>query len=118
MAKINQNFDLWAGEDKQVTITVLDVNGVALNITGATIKWGMVDSSNTRVLQYSGSPDIVIATQSGATKGQFTVGIKGNDTKNFPPGPYMHQAFLTDSLGEAEVVTEGQINLKRNINLS
>jgi hypothetical protein len=121
MAAVNQNFELWAGEDKLVTFTVYDVNNALVNLTGVTqIKWALSDKTNTRVLQAllsGGDGDVVVLAQSGGTLGQFTVQIEGADTTGLAPGQYLHQAFVTDASGNSEVVTEGQVTLKRNINL-
>jgi hypothetical protein len=40
---INQNFEMYAGDTLDITVTLTDAGGAPLDLTGLTLWWGMAD---------------------------------------------------------------------------
>jgi hypothetical protein len=101
----NQDFEVWAGEDKTLSCTVVDSAGAAQDITDATVNWflraGPTATSN--VLTKSTASGITITNALG---GAYSVAIADTDTAALS-GTYWHYAQLTDAGGHVTVIMEG-----------
>ena len=118
----------FVGEDKLLTFTTyipgttlaqIAADQVSLNVairqdlTGWTIEWMLRKAryAPSSVLDKTGAA-IAILTQSGATKGQFTVAIARADTTALKAGTYYHAAARTNS-GAWDVIAEGAAVLRK-----
>lgn len=116
------------GEDKLLTFTTY-IPGTTLaqiaadqisfdvairqDLTGWTIEWMLRKSryAATTVLDKVGA-SISILTQTGATKGQFTVAIARADTTALKAGTYYHAAARINA-GAWDVIAEGAAVLRK-----
>lgn len=104
MTTKNQNFEMYAGNTKNIVVTVADVN-----LTGATVKWAMKKTI------YDAEPAVAKTTAAGiavtdATTGIFTVTLFPADTRNLS-GTYQHEAEITDAPGNVSTVLTGQLTI-------
>lgn len=111
MTKDNQNFRMYQGEDKLLEISVLDEDGNAKDITGATITWILAtspDAAAAEVTKSTGGSGVSITNAAG---GVFQVTLDGSDTTSLE-GNYWHEAEVEDTSGHDNTVTTGYITIK------
>ena len=109
MTKQNQDFLMWSGDDKTITVTVYDNDDVVVDITGATITWELslnVDSA-ALISKTVGSG----ITLSDPTNGVFTITLDPTDTDSLS-GRYYHEAEITDSSGDISTALIGHATIK------
>jgi hypothetical protein len=105
MTTKNQNFEMVAGDSKNVIVTVSDAD-----LTGATIKWAMkrsVSSATANVSKDTTSGGISI---SDATGGIFTISLIPADTSALK-GDFYHEAEITDAQNNVSTVMTGRISI-------
>ena len=107
-----------AGDDTTLTITAKDKDGVVVDLSGATIVWGVkkrLDNASTEFTKSTGSG----ITITDATNGVFVVSIDAADTTNLS-GYYFHESKITDVTSKVsrlrDIDTEpGKIEFKKKI---
>ena len=107
------DFSIPAGGDRLLVITVSEQDGNLMNLTGCLIKWALCTAPPklaSVVTKESTTGAIRIADQTSA-RGQFTVQLDGADTKTLPAGTYYHEARVTDSDGNSDIVVDGLVTL-------
>lgn len=99
---VHDPIDFLCGDNWEFTGPLLDANGVALNLTGATIAWrlDLPDGSSSLATFYVGG-GIEIADMPSAT---IFVSIPSGWTSTVPPGTY--RDWLTVTLASGAVLTE------------
>ncbi|OME86914.1 hypothetical protein BK120_08300 [Paenibacillus sp. FSL A5-0031] len=105
MAMKNQNFEMFAGDTKNVTVTVTGVD-----LTGASVKWAMKKSI------YNAEPDVYKDTLTGVTitaPDKFVIAFKPADTAALSGGFY-HEAEVTDASGNVSTLLSGTITVNRS----
>ena len=105
-----QHIDIYAGEDRTVTLYARDSSNLPMDLTGYTLAFNVGrrpnDPSNmSAVLSYAG-------TIVSASAGSFSVPIAGSDTGDLFPGNYTHQTNATSSTGKVSVVCVGKFILR------
>ena len=108
MAETKQNFEVYAGDDKEVTITVRDENSEILNLTGYTLNWVMSDEDEDAILTKTLSDGLSVATPSN---GQVLLTLVPADTEDLEPGIYHHELEITSSGGKVSTVTTGYVKV-------
>lgn len=103
MTKKNQDFDMYAGDTKDIVVTMSD----SANIDGSTVKWGLKKSVKDTMLVSKNTGGLGI-TVSGTA---FTVRLNPSDTLGLS-GRYYHEAEVTDVLGNVSTVTVGHITIE------
>lgn len=103
MTKRNQNFDMFAGDTKDIIVTMTD----STNLSGASVKWS---------LRRGGARGPLVAsktTSSGVTTSgtSFTVRLSSADTSSLV-GQFYHEAEVTDVSGNVSTVTIGEIKIE------
>ena len=110
MSSDNQNFELIRGQDKTITIAVVDDDGAVVNIAGAAITWLLADElGGTTTLTKTVGSGITIVNEAG---GIFSVTLAEADTETLDAGWYYHEAQVEDSSSNKTIVTTGLINLR------
>ncbi len=105
-----QHIDIYAGENRTVTLYARDSNNVPVDLTGLTLSWSVARPPNMpsnlqAIFTYAG-------TVVDADLGSFTVPIAPADTSDLTPGDYFHQAKATSSAGVVQIVTVGRLKLR------
>lgn len=90
------------GETIGLRCTVRDQDGQLVNLTGATAYARVRPDPKAAPVISKSSPStgIAIATQTGATRGQFTISIAAADTASLPVGDYVWDAWVVLATGE------------------
>jgi len=106
MTSEDQNFELYAGDSKDIVVTVTDSNGAAVNLTNFTIFWKLtlLPTSSTALISKAVGTGIVKTNPSG---GIFTVTITNTDTATLA-GCYYHEAKIVDGSSNEFTVTSGR----------
>jgi len=111
VAAVNQDFVTYRGDTVIPIFAVVDANGVAVDISGATqISW-------TCRLDLDGTP-LVTKTKTGGgvtfvntgTDGKFQVAVLPADTSQLS-GFYIHAAVITDGAGNVSTVEVGRMQV-------
>lgn len=98
------NLSFYAGDSRNLIVTVVDQNGEIVPLTGATIKWILV-SQDTIMLSKKTDSGI---TLSDPAMGQFTIALTASDTKTLN-GTYQHMARVTTADGNSSIVLTGTV---------
>lgn len=104
MAAVDQNFEMYAGDSKEINVQVTD-SGNAKNIVGATIVWAMMNSPDNQNYIVKKSTDGGILITDGEN-GRFRISLDPADTEEVTGGFY-HEAELTDSFGNVSTILVG-----------
>lgn len=104
MAKINQDFEIFAGENKQLNFTITDESGEAADISGSAAVWVLA--------RISGEPNILVQKTiagGGITINQnvFSVLLDDVDT-DILNGKYRHELRMQKD-GAESVLAIGQV---------
>lgn len=110
MAKSDQNITMFAGDSKNLVVTVLNDSGGPIDLTGAVIKWIMYRNNvGADVTKSSLNGGITI---SDPLSGVFTISVLSADTSDLA-GSFNHAAQVTDARGFATVVMNGRVTINQ-----
>lgn len=113
MTETNQDFDLYQGDDKQVTFTVRDEAGAILDLTGYSAVWVMYNKLNraaTPILSKD-TGGAALAILLPATQGKVRLTLEPSDSATVEPGEYPHELEITSGAGDVSTVTVGTVDL-------
>jgi hypothetical protein len=102
----NQDFQMFAGNTKNLLVTLKDTAGVTVDLTGATVKWVAV-RGKTVVISKETASGITITD---APNGKYMIKLDSIDTKNLLGNLY-HESVVMDSSGNVATVFKGTIKL-------
>ena len=100
-----QNFEIHAGDSRDIVVTVADSQGAAVDLTGAAIAWQLARSAGSAAPAVSKSLGAGIAITDGPN-GVFTVTLDPADTEGLT-GLCYHEAEVTDAAGNRSTVLSG-----------
>lgn len=101
MSLAQQDFDMFAGEDRDIEFLVTDEDGDPVDITGFSITWKLrgrgiaLDKSVGSGLTITDGPN-----------GVFEIAISGTDSAPLS-GAFWHRAEVDDGVGDVTVVATG-----------
>jgi hypothetical protein len=102
------DIEMFQAEAKVIEVTVVDANGAAVNISGAsTIKWVAGKAKETPVIQKSLGSGVTITD---GPAGEFSVTLVAADTKDVAADEYPHEARVDNN-----VIVYGTLNLKYSL---
>lgn len=112
MTATGQNFDMFQGDDKILRVTVLDDDDNAVDITGATIAWGV----------YRRTPETVILTKTTSSgisltapgSGIFEINLIRGNTLNLR-GIYNHEAEMIDLNNNHSTILTGIVEIYKSL---
>jgi hypothetical protein len=109
MTAINQNFDMYAGDSKNIVISVVDEANKPLNVEGVTVKWIL------RPTQPITAPNILDKTtpEIETAEDKVTIKLLPQDTETLY-GNFYHEAELTDQIGNVSTIMVGSIKINRS----
>lgn len=97
------------GDDLSLEFTVIDDDGNAVNITGATVRFQIFRRrGDTPVIDTEVSPATASVTLTTPASGIFTVDIDGDDTESLL-GTYAFECVLIDTSSKESTPTRGWI---------
>ena len=106
MTKQNQDFLMWSGDDKVITVTVYDNDDDVVDVTGATITWRLSQNIESEALITKTVGDGIAI--SGHT---FILTLEPADTTSLS-GRYYHEAEITDADGNVNTGMVGYATIK------
>jgi len=115
MTAVNQNFEMWIGEDKTLSCTVtVGEGGPRSDITSATITWAIARDakSSAEVTLTTTAGDITITDGSN---GEFEIAIEPTDTNGLEEGEYYHECQVEYSTGDKNIVFTGTLTLNEGL---
>ena len=98
-----------AGDDITLTITATDQDGDAIDLTGASITWGLkkkLSDSSVTLTKSTGGSGVTITN---ATSGIFTVALDAADTTGLS-GDYIHESKITDAATKIGRLREADVD--------
>lgn len=108
MTAINQNFEMYAGDTKNIIIAVTDASGMALDLTAATVRWILKPPQpNAAIAISKSSPEIAIDID------RITIKLLPKDTETLF-GNFYHEAELTDQIGNVSTIMVGTAKINRS----
>lgn len=106
---MSSDFTMYAGDTKNIEITVTDESNVAVNLTDAEIFWQMA-----RVI---GAVPSVLSKEIGAgltvvdaVTGRFDILLDPSDTEGLS-GVYHHEVRMIDGDGKVSTILQGTVTL-------
>lgn len=112
MTSLNQNITIFAGDTKNVAVTVEDDADVAIDITGVTIEYvvkkSALDAAIAQISKTVGSGLTLTTPLSGI----FTINFLPADTQSLGYQEYYHEAELTDLSGNISTIFTGILTLE------
>jgi hypothetical protein len=115
MAEVNQDFEMFRGDDATLVISVKNADGSPKNLTGSTaIRWAMSRSPSDDVALISKTlgSGVSYIDQIG---GVFQVQIAAADTEDLSPRSYYHEAEVTDASNRKSTVLIGTVAIKPSL---
>jgi hypothetical protein len=111
-----QSFDLFAGDSRALTFTVVDDSGNNVDLTGASAIWEMAP------LNWKSSAASPLLTKTSAAggitlaNGSFTLKLASTDTEGLTEGSYYHEAQITLADGiTIGTPLSGRVKVKSNL---
>lgn len=100
---IRESHKWFRGADKNFRFTVLDDDGVAVDITGWAVEWVVrkhKGDQGTALLSKTAGSGIILTTPAS---GILTVAVADTDTDGIPAGTYYYTLWRTDAGVEVEL---------------
>ena len=110
MTIVGQNYTMFSGDSKVITVTVTDADGAAVNLTGATISYVIFDDGSATITKTVGSG----ITVTDAAAGTFTITLAASDTASLA-GAYYHECQVTDSSGNISTIFTGTVTMNEDM---
>jgi len=113
----SQDFEIFAGNDKTLNFTLLDESDAKVDLTGATIRWGMAKHSGAKTLlfSYTSPTNITIPAQTGDNLGLFSVAVQPADTSGLKTADYYHECEIVDAASNILTGAFGTAHLKNAV---
>jgi len=109
MALINQNFKIWAGDDKAL---VFKVRGVSDLISASAIWAVSLSPGSAKVIEKKS----IIAGEITIDGTNVIVTLTPADTADLAPGGYYHELEITDGDGKISTVATGLMAVQPTLN--
>jgi hypothetical protein len=110
MTTINQDFQLYAGDDRVLSCSVVDSTGAAQSLVGITsLIWTLRTAPGATALLTKGIGTGITVTN--AAGGLYTIALDTLNTATLS-GRYYHKAVLTDSVADITTIMEGWVTIE------
>jgi len=114
MTDVEQNFEMYAGETKEVTFEIRGgVDDELLDLTASQITWllKLREDSPTHILRKTSPVEGIVILDQGTNRGQFVLTLESDDTKELDARVYYHEAEIVDIGDHPSVTTVGWCTL-------
>lgn len=112
MTTYAQDFEVYQGDTKQITIKVTNEAGAAKTLTSSTQAWKAYDGATVKISK--ADVDISLVSVDGTDDAiRFT--IDPSDTSSLTAGTYTHEAEVTDSSSNVSTVTRGTLTIRDDL---
>ena len=100
------DFSMSSGDTKNISITITDSAGDAVDLTGATSIWAIYSGGTALLTKTSAAGAI---TYGGASTNVATVAVAAADTESIAGGVYRHELEITDTSGNVSTACSGTV---------
>lgn len=114
MAAKRADFTMFSGEHRVLEIAIVDADGDAVDLTGATVEWRLARSARGTPVISKTTVDSGGVEITGAEAGLAEVTLVGADTEALE-GDYYHEARVVDSGDRPATVLYGTATIKPNL---
>jgi hypothetical protein len=115
MANLNQDATVYGGDDARLELTLLDRDGTPLDLTGATLTWGMAPRRSSDAALTKTSEDASEIEITDAVAGRAIVKLLADDTDDLSETVYLHELKITDATGKTETLLTGTLTVRSSI---
>jgi len=107
------DFEMFSGDNKILSVSVVDSAGVAVDLTSATASWQLARSNDAAPLiqKATGGSGIVITDAAG---GVLEITLSASDTDALK-GSFYHELQVIDTSGNIATVLAGNATIKRDL---
>ena len=113
MTEYAQDFEVFQGDTKQITIPITDENKAAKTLTGSTQKWEAFDGATLKIQKTNA--DISLVSIAPDTDNAIRFTLTPGDTVALAAKEYDHEAEITDSGGNVSTVTRGKMTVRDDL---
>jgi hypothetical protein len=114
MTKENQDFTMYAGDDKVVRVVIKDESGSFVNLTGSLMDWVLQPTVNASSASVSKSWNTSVSNGMAIDGlGSFSITLSNSDTQSLS-GKFYHEAQMIDTQGDVSTVMVGHITIKKS----
>jgi len=107
--------DFYAGDNKDITVAVIDENGAPKNLTDAVVTYSMFDDDGT-IRVYKNSEDGVDMIEiTDAPNGVCVIKLVPSDTMDIT-GTFRHHVYVRDSSFDHATVSSGKVVVFQSFN--
>lgn len=107
-----QNFTITSGDSKTLRVSVVDQDGAAVDLTGASAVWAVATSRSTPILLQKATPASITITDGPG--GLLEVTLDPADTDSFA-GSYYHELQIVDNEGRKSTALTGTLNVRHDL---
>lgn len=111
MTKVQQNFEMWSGDNKDVIYTVTNGTGASKDLTGTSVVWVLSEDPSSGSLVKRSTDSGSGITIAGCT---FTVSLSPTDTSSLA-GLYYHESQVRDGTSDISTVAVGHVKINRDL---
>lgn len=118
MAIVGENFSIYRGDTWTETWTILDQNGVSVDITGATFKMTLKNNTSDAdpgVLQLTSPSSGIVITD--AATGVVTLTITATQTAALTPSTYEYDIQMNNT-GTVKTLVRGKLTIVADVTIT
>lgn len=105
-----QDISFYAGDSRQLVVTVSDPAGTVENLTGAFLRYVLIQGQSIVLTKTTLNGGIAITA---AANGQFTVYLAAADTAGLL-GAYQHEIRMIDTAGNSSIILTGTVTVAQS----
>lgn len=115
MTEFAQDFEVFQGDAKEITIPITDEDGVAKTLTGSTQRWQAHDRDSGAVVVTKDDGDITLVSIPPETDNAIRFDLDPEDTLELEAKDYDHEAEIVDSESNPSTVTRGTMKVRAHL---
>lgn len=104
----------YAGNSLEINESITDENGNALDLSNATVEWGVARRPGDSVVIGDGDAEVTLSIDTPASDGDVTVTVEPGHTSDMD-GTYKHEFKVTKDDGTEDTVTRGDFEVTPTI---
>lgn len=115
MTEYAQDFEVFQGDKRRITIPITDEAGAAKTLTGSTQRWQAHDKDTGLVVITKTDGDISIVSVSPDTNNAISFDLDPADTLSLEAKGYDHEAEIVDQSSNPSTVTRGTMTVRAHL---
>jgi len=113
MTKLAQNAEIWAGDYKDLVVTITGSDGSGYSLAGASVTWILEASPGSGSLLRKFSEGSSAASGMTISTSTLTISLSPTDTQSLE-GVYYHEAEAKDSASRATTLLVGTLKINKS----